>query len=110
MHNYVLYTMVFTSELIVFWLICQLVEKHVLNLGQILLVVLILPIISVVATALPLHEDYVNDETCWLNFGKLNAVIELAPLCILAALIVILSEATSMRSFAINERSDLVLR
>ncbi len=62
-HNYVLYTNV-------------LVFRPLLHRWQVLCVCLITPLIFVVPTAIFAYKGYTTEDTCWLNFGSTNAMVE----------------------------------
>ena len=44
-------------------------------------------------------DDYKGENTCWVNYDATVGTIQLAPIVVLAAVCVIISEATGMRKF-----------
>ena len=97
LHNYTVYTFVFVGE-------PMLTRKFMIP------ILLICPLLVVAPTAIALFSTYTNDVTCWVDFSQTNAIIEMAPNAIMAAVAIILSEATPMRKFKVNESADPVAR
>ncbi len=85
-HNYTLYTFVF-------------VRKPMLTRRYLLPITLLAPLVIVVPTAVFSFGAYISTNTCWVNYSKINAIVEIAPNVIFTALVVIIGEATSMRQF-----------
>ena len=54
-----------------------------------------------------MHQDYVNDNTCWVSYDALVGALELLPLALLTALSVIICEATGMRRFPKHVKARL---
>jgi hypothetical protein len=68
-HNYIVHTnvMVFRPRFYRWHVLC---------------ICLLTPIVFVAPTALFLFDDYTNENTCWLNFGSANAVVEVCHIVI----------------------------
>lgn len=49
-----------------------------------------------------MFDDYKGENTCWVNYDATVAMIELGPIAVLAAVCIIISEATGMRKFPEN--------
>jgi hypothetical protein len=89
LHNYTLYTFVF-------------VYKPMLSRRYLLTLAFLAPLIVVLPTAIFSYSGYINTNTCWVNYSRVNAIVEAVPNVCLALLTVIIGEATSMRKFKVH--------
>jgi hypothetical protein len=97
LHNYTLYTYVF-------------VHKPMLSRRRLLPLALLSPLIVVLPTAIFSYDGYINENTCWVDYSRINAVVEAVPNVFLALLAVIIGEATPMRKFNPHPGADEKLR
>jgi phosphoglycerol transferase MdoB-like AlkP superfamily enzyme len=97
LHNYTLYTYVYVRR--------PMLNRHV----QVPLL-LVAPVVAVAPTAVFLFTSYTNFDTCWVALSSTNMIIETAAIILLAALAIILCEATPMRNFKPHPQTDETLR
>lgn len=80
LHNYFLYT--------------YLTVEPILKRWQIILLGFGLPLIPVGVTAALFFDGYRGEESCWINYNRVNAFIEIGVIAILTVIATVTSEAT----------------